>query len=100
MPKLKITLSAIQPAVRGVTLSASGGDAMPLVLWLSTERADFKSQRSSTMLTHAACTIDGRKGPWFSSRALEIYHCDVMTDGTSCGADVRSGSRLYKNADV
>jgi hypothetical protein len=61
VPTPRITLSAIQPAVRGVMLSASGGHAAPLVLWLPTERADFKSQRSSAMLTHAACTIDGRE---------------------------------------
>jgi hypothetical protein len=61
VPTLRITPSAIQPAVRGATLSASGDDAAPLVLWLPIEGADFKSQRSSTTLTHAACTIIGRK---------------------------------------
>jgi hypothetical protein len=61
VPTLRITLSAIQPAVRGATLSASGDGAAPLGLSLPTEGTDFASQRSSTTLTHAACAIFGRK---------------------------------------
>jgi hypothetical protein len=69
VPKLRITLSAIQPALRGATLSASGDDAAPRVLWLRIGGADFKSQRSSTTLTHAACTIVGlRWGALFDQR--------------------------------
>ena len=61
MPTLRIMLSAIQPAVHGATLSASADDPVLAVFWLPIEGADFKGRRFSTTLTHASCTIVGRK---------------------------------------